>query len=57
MPTLNEDIYIKTPRGHPMHNKELFLKTQQTLYGLKQAGREWKWDTEQHTQKDGASED
>jgi len=38
MPTLNEDIYIKTPRGHPMHNKELFLKTQQSPIWIK-AGR------------------
>jgi len=37
---LNEDIYIKAPKGHPMHNKG-FLKLNKALYGLKQAGREW----------------
>jgi len=37
---LNEDIYIKAPKGLPMHNKG-FLKLNKALYGLKQAGREW----------------
>jgi len=37
---LNEDIYIKAPKGHQMHNKG-FLKLNKPLYGLKQADREW----------------
>ena len=37
---LNEEIYIKALKGHPMHNKG-FLKLNKALYGLKQAGREW----------------
>ena len=35
---LNEDIYIKAQKGHPMNNKG-FLKLNKALYGLKQAGR------------------
>ena len=37
---LNEDIYIKAPKGHPMYNHG-YLKLNKALYGLKQAGREW----------------
>jgi len=37
---LNEDIYIKAPKGHPMYNHG-YLKLNKALYGLKQAGHEW----------------
>jgi len=40
MPKLNEDIYIETPKGHPMYNHG-YLKLNKVLYGLKQIGRMW----------------
>jgi transposase InsO family protein len=41
---LHEDLYMQMPPGLPntdAHGNRLVLKLRKTLYGLKQAGREW----------------
>ena len=42
--SLTEDIYMRVPPGLPAHDAdghELVVKLRRSLYGLKQAGREW----------------
>ena len=40
--TLKEDIYITQPTGHQIQGKDDYVyKLVKSLYGLKQAGREW----------------
>lgn len=39
--TLTEEVYMKLPPGHVATNKGLICKINKSLYGLRQASREW----------------
>jgi len=38
--TLDENIYMEPPEGHPDHNKN-YWKLEKAIYGLKQSGKQW----------------
>ena len=38
---LNEVIYMVSPEGLVMHHKDLVCKLKRSIYGLKQASRQW----------------
>ena len=39
--TIDEDLYMRAPPGINSRGGELVCKLRRSLYGLKQAGREW----------------